>query len=131
MRNSWFADSPSAGVFFGALTSNGTSAAGHRGVFGAMSDVYVWGQNGAARMEQILQSDNSTLKSYYTTTKNQESSRVNVTESNVHYNAPPGGATSPALQWRERAPVRHLLGLLLVPRLTAAVGRSQAARDRP
>jgi hypothetical protein len=96
ISNVWFSDSPSAGVFFGALARAGGEA---RGVFGSMDDVWIWGANGVARMEQILQ-PNGSLRSYYNDERNTEPSRVRVTESNVRYARPPSGAAGPAQQWR-------------------------------
>ena len=102
--NVWFSNSPSAGVYFGALTKGGPGSDGRRGVFGTLTNVHIWNAHGVARMEQILQDDNKTLASHYDGTRNTEPDRVNVTESNVDYGPPPAGSANPAFAWRKSHP---------------------------
>ena len=103
-ENAWLSHSPSAGVYFGALSLSSSTAAERRGVFGSLKNVFVWEQHGASRMDQVLQSDNTTLKAYYNTSCNRETGRVSVAQDNVKFSSPPSGAASPVGTWRAAHP---------------------------
>jgi hypothetical protein len=88
LENSWFSDSPAAGIQF--VSNKGNDP---RGIFGTMTDLHVWNMiNGNYRFDIV-----DFTKHHVPNTR---PARINLVEKAVVRSAPPKGAISPAAQWR-------------------------------